>query len=182
MWNQYRLTFLLLLALGGSRLASSQMNKPEENRSKPSTTVVFVCEHGAALSVVSAAYFNKIAREKHLTLHAIARGTDPQKDISVSARKGLNSDGVAFETKRPQRLSTKDATHALRIVAFCRLPAGYSALAHVETWKDVPPTGTNYGLARDAILDHLRELIRTLEADQVSRGRVTGQIPNIPTI
>jgi len=119
------------------------------------------------LSVVAAAYFNKIAREKHLNQHAVARGTVPQKDISVSAREGLHSDGVAFETKRPQRLSRRDATHALRIVAFCPLPAGYSALAPVETWKNVPPTGTNYGLARDAILNHLRELIRTLEADHV---------------
>jgi arsenate reductase len=171
MWNQYRSTILLVLAIGGSRIASPQMNRPEENRSKQSATVVFVCEHGAALSVVSAAYLNKIAREEHLNLHAIARGTDPQKDIAVSAREGLNSDGVAFETKRPRKLSTKDATHARRIVAFCPLPAGYSALAPVETWKDVPPTGTNYVLARDAILNHLRELIRPLEPNHVSVGK-----------
>ena len=45
-----------------------------------------MCEHGAALSVVAAAYFNKMAREEHLNMHAIARGTEPQKDVAGSAR------------------------------------------------------------------------------------------------
>ena len=125
--------------------------------------IVFVCEHGAALSVVSAAYFNKLAREQHLDVYAIARGTTPQKDISVSARAGLQADEVRFELKRPLALSRNDAAGALRIVAFTPIPAEYSKLAPVETWGDVPPTGENYGLARDAILKHLRELIRELK-------------------
>jgi len=88
--------------------------------------VVFVCEHGAALSVVSAAYFNKLALERHLNLRAIARGIIPQKDIAVSAREGLRADGVAFETKRPRALTRSDVAHALRIVTFAPLPAKYS--------------------------------------------------------
>jgi protein-tyrosine-phosphatase len=127
--------------------------------------IVFVCEHGAALSVVSAAYFNKIAKEERLNLHAIARGTGPQEDISVTARAGLDSDGVPFETKRPQRLSSKDAAGARRIVTFTSLPARFSALAPVEIWNDVPPTSANYGRSRDAILTHLRELIRELKSE-----------------
>jgi arsenate reductase (thioredoxin) len=127
--------------------------------------IVFVCEHGAALSVVSAAYFNKLAREQGLNLHAIARGTAPQKDIAVSARDGLKADGVLSDTKRPQALSPKDAAQAVRIVAFCPLPARYSRMAPVETWNDVPPTGANYGLARDAILKHVKELMEQLKLE-----------------
>jgi hypothetical protein len=117
------------------------------------------------LSVVSAAYFNKLAHEQHLNVHAVARGTTPQKNIAVSARDGLKSDGVHSEIKSPQVLSREDVAHALRIVAFCPLPRKYSQMAPVEAWNDVPATSANYGLSRDAILKHVRELIRRLKMD-----------------
>ena len=156
----------LLLFVAGSialpKIAGSQDSAERQQ-------IVFVCEHGAALSVVSAAYFNKLAGEQHLNLHAIARGATPQKDIAVSARDGLKGDGVLSETRQPQSLSQKDVAHALRVVAFCPLPRKYSRMAPVETWNDVPATGVNYGLARDAILRHLRELIRELKSGDDKR-------------
>jgi arsenate reductase len=36
--------------------------------------VVFVCEHGAAKSVIAAAYFNKLAKERNLPYEAVCRG------------------------------------------------------------------------------------------------------------
>lgn len=164
MRNRVGLTLFVLALTAWPEIAGSQSTSAEGGSIYPSQ-IVFVCEHGAALSVVSAAYFNMLAREQHLNLHAVARGTTPQRDIAVSARDGLKADGVPSEMKRPQALSQKDAAHALRIVAFCRLPAKYSRMAPVETWDDVPPPSANYGLARDAILKHVRELIRQLEPE-----------------
>ena len=155
---------VLVLVIAVAEAAKCQMKKPSGDGSKGKSQIVFVCEHGAALSVVSAAYFNKIAKERHLDLHAVARGTEPQKDLSVSARQGLNADKVPFETNRPQRLSSKDAMHARRILAFCPLPQKYHTFAPVETWHDVPPTSENYVRARDAILTHLQRLIQQLES------------------
>jgi arsenate reductase len=147
---------------------TNAQGRSTERRSVQRSQVVFVCEHGAALSVVSAAYFNKLARERHLNVRAIARGTTPQKDISVSARAGLKADGVTSDTKRPKALSPKDASQALRIVAFLPLPAEYSKMGPVQTWDDVPPTSANYAAARDAILRHLKELFGELtQSDQV---------------
>jgi arsenate reductase len=145
-------------------IAGSQ-SRGAEGRGMERSQIVFVCEHGAALSVVSAAYFNKLAREWHLNLHAIARGTAPQRDIAVSAREGLKADGVPFATKRPQPLSRNDAAHALRIVAFTPLPARFSRVAPVQTWEDVPPTSANYGRARDAIVKHIKTLLSDLQPD-----------------
>src|SRR5580765_5093315 len=142
---------------------SNSQSRNEQGQRMQRSQVVFVCEHGAALSVVSAAYFNKLALEHHLNLRAIARGTIPQEDIAVSAREGLRADGVAFETKRPRALTRSDVAHALRIVTFAPLPAKYSKVAPVQTWTDVPPTSANYGLARDAILKHVKDLLRELE-------------------
>jgi protein-tyrosine-phosphatase len=169
MWNQFGLAFFVVLALGLSTSMNSQTPQPTGARSQQSIRVVFVCEHGAALSVVSAAYFNKIAKEEHLNLLAVARGTEPQKEVSVSARMGLKSDGIPFESTHPQRLSTKDAAQARQIVTFCPLPAKYSKLAPVEAWSDVPLPSANYGRARDAILSHLRQLIGRLKSEGTAR-------------
>ncbi len=153
---------LVVTALFSWPESAYSQGRSAEGRSMKNSQIVFVCEHGAALSVVSAAYFNKLAREQNLNVRAIARGTTPQKDISVSARAGLKADGVTLDTKRPKALSPQDAAHALRIVAFLPLPAKYSKMAPVQTWDDVPPTGANYSAARDAILKHLKELLSEL--------------------
>jgi hypothetical protein len=71
-----QLSVLLLTLIGWSMSAKSQMKSSAGSQQGHSSQVVFVCEHGAALSVVSAAYFNKIAKEEHLNFHAIARGTE----------------------------------------------------------------------------------------------------------
>ena len=60
--------------------------------------VVFVCEHGAAKSVVATAYFNKLAAERGLPFRATFRGTAPQDNLSVRAVEGLKADGVAVPT------------------------------------------------------------------------------------
>lgn len=159
------LLFIVLMLLMWSGTLKAQNKGGTPDNTKRNTKVVFVCEHGAALSLVSAAYFNKIAREQHLNLYAVARGTTPQKDLSVSASQGLKGDGVPFETARPRALSSKDVAHARRIVTFVAIPARYSKAAPVDTWDDVPPTGANYALARDAILRHLTVLIRQLQAE-----------------
>ena len=48
------------------------MTAPE---SKPAGTILFVCEHGSAKSVVAAAHFNQIATARGLPFRAISRGT-----------------------------------------------------------------------------------------------------------
>ncbi|MGC2744311.1 MAG: hypothetical protein WA672_14055 [Candidatus Angelobacter sp.] len=149
---------LIVASILGPGVAGSQSHRAKGNIAHR-TRVVFVCEHGAALSVVSAAYFNKLAQQRHLDLHAVARGTTPQKDLAVSAREGLERDGITFDGKRPQALSQEDLAGAILIVAFTPIPSRFSQTTPVETWSDVPPTGANYDLAREAILRHVRELI-----------------------
>ena len=63
---------LLWLVVGSPCLLPSQTPHLSVANSHAPSKVLFVCEHGAALSIVSAAYFNKIAREEHLPFQAIS--------------------------------------------------------------------------------------------------------------
>ena len=64
--------------------------------------IVFVCEHGAAKSLIATAYFNKMAAERRLSARATFRGVDPQDDLSVRAVAGLKKDGFTIPAARPR--------------------------------------------------------------------------------
>jgi protein-tyrosine-phosphatase len=84
--------------------------------------IIFVCEHGAAKSIIAATYFNQFARERGLPLHAIARGTHPDSELSPSAVTGLLQDGLTPTESVPENLSRKDLESAHKIISFCELP------------------------------------------------------------
>ena len=126
------------------------------------SVVVFVCEHGAAKSVIAAAYFNKLASETDLKSRAIARGTNPDDELSPSAIAGLREDGLTPAVSVPQKLSMEDAESAQRIISFCELPEGYQQKAIIEQWDGIPPVSENYEKARDVILEKLKALIKEL--------------------
>jgi protein-tyrosine-phosphatase len=136
----------------------------------PPKTVVFLCEHGAAKSVIAAAYFNQLAAERHLPFHAIARGTTPQEELSQSAVAGLKKDHVAFPNDKPKLLSQPDARKAVRVVAFCPVPDSLAKSKRVERF-DVPAPADGYDKSRDEILKHVRELIDQLAATPARSGR-----------
>ncbi|MGH9884833.1 MAG: hypothetical protein ACREBE_04860 [bacterium] len=133
------------------------------------TDVVFVCEHGAAKSVVASEYFNKLAAERGITARAIARGADPQADLSVSAVKGLKADGLPPKLAAPHPLTAAEVRSSARIVAFdCEQPT-MKALKSMDTcWDDVPNVSDDYARARDAIRAHVATMIDQMLASPKS--------------
>jgi protein-tyrosine-phosphatase len=124
--------------------------------------VVFVCEHGAAKSLIATAYFNKLAAERGLAARATFRGVDPQDALSVRAVAGLKDDGLPVPNARPTAISDADVTAATHIFAIgCSLPAGAAQSGKANSWDDVPDD-QGYGPMRDAIVRHVRALIGTL--------------------
>ena len=136
---------------------------------KPATAapaIVFVCEHGAAKSVIATAYFNKLAAERGLPYRAEFRGTDPQEALSVRAVAGLKADGVAIPPGAPTAIGAADITRATHIFAIgCTLPAGAASSGKAKDWSDVPDD-KGYEGQRDAIVRHVKELL-----DELQRGK-----------
>ena len=124
--------------------------------------IVFVCEHGAAKSIIAATYFKKLAEENNLDIRAVARGTHPDEELSPKTVAGLGEDGLIPTASVPQRLSMHEIESAQSIVSFCELPEEYQNKVRVERWNDVPPVSENYEKSRDAIITHLNQLINTL--------------------
>lgn len=122
-------------------------------------TVLFVCEHGAAKSVIATAYFNKLAAEHGLTVRATYRGVNPQAELSASTLKGLKDDGFDVPVEKPSLISQADVDDASVIFAIgCTLPSQAIASGKSGTWDDVPDD-KGYGPMRDAIKRHVEQLI-----------------------
>lgn len=125
--------------------------------------VVFVCEHGAAKSVIATAYFNKLAAERGLPHRATFRGTSPQDDLSVRAVAGLKADAVAVPSGKPSAISDKDVADATHIFAIgCTLPEKATRSGKTSNWSDVPDD-QGYGPMRDAIVRHVKQLLDDLQ-------------------
>jgi protein-tyrosine-phosphatase len=149
-------------------VAISVVGVEAQTTAKPTQSapaIVFVCEHGAAKSVIATAYFNKMAAERGLPYRAEFRGTDPQEALSVRAIAGLKADGVAIPPGTPTAIGAADIARATHIFAIgCTLPAAAVSSGKSKDWTDVPDD-QGYEAQRNAIVKHVKELL-----DELQRG------------
>jgi arsenate reductase (thioredoxin) len=154
-----RKLFLFCLAL------NLQVGFPQTLGQKPE--VVFVCEHGAAKSIIAAAEFNKLAGERGLPHRAIARGTRPAGTFSRVAVEGLHKDGLREPKGKPQIATECDLKTAERVVTLgCKLPDQVGQMPKPTNWNDISSPSQGYSAARADIARHVQQLV-----DELSRER-----------
>jgi hypothetical protein len=148
-------------------LAKGLRSALDTQQTAQAARVVFVCEHGAAKSVIAAEYFNKLAAERGLLQRAVARGTAPDQQFNSATVAGLKRDGFAGPTGQPRRLEPEEVLAADHVVALgVALPSGFSSSRLVQ-WNDTPSVSADYGAARDSIRGRIETLINSLLTQRV---------------
>ena len=141
------------VALAGARQATA---------TDPPLRVLFLCPHGAAKSVLGAAYFQKLATERGLRVQVDARGTEPDPAVSPAVAQLLRDQGFAVPVETPRAVTPTETAAADIVVSMgCKLdgfPAPRRAIRH---W-DVPGPGENLPASSDAIRRHVRDLVDEL--------------------
>jgi len=150
---------ILMFSLSIAGKAQGAINETEQT-----PVIIFICEHGAAKSIVSAAYFNKLATERHLNFRAIARGTNPDKVISPKVQEGLQKDGLTSSEPVPKKISKAALAGARRVITFCSWPDDYAGDIRVEHWDDLLWESEDYSKSRDRILERLGRLLEELKS------------------
>jgi arsenate reductase (thioredoxin) len=145
-------------------LSANGQTQKTEKQTEQTPVVIFVCEHGAAKSILSAAIFNKLAGERGLNIRAIARGTNPDPEISPKVAAGLQSDGLEPSASAPRKISSADLIGARRVITFCALPDDYPGNIQVENWDAFLPAIEDYGGARDKLADRIGRLLDELKS------------------
>jgi arsenate reductase len=125
-------------------------------------TVLFVCLHGGAKSVIAAEYFTRLAQERGLSVGAESAGIEPYADMPAPVIDGLARDGFNVKHYVPRQLQPDWLANASRVVSFaCELP-NTSRGVPVESWDDIPMVSDGFEEARDAIVARVSRLIDEL--------------------
>ena len=128
-------------------------------------TILFLCPHNAAKSVLAAAYFDQLSRDRGLDYRAASAGTSPDAAPSPAVVALLRDEGIDVAGHRPRRLTTEDLISAQRVISLGCDPGELTGgRARVDRWDDVPPVSQDLGASRAAIKRHLDELVNELAA------------------
>jgi arsenate reductase (thioredoxin) len=126
--------------------------------------VVFVCEHGAAKSIIAKAEFERLAKANGIAVEVVSRGTIPDAEIAAGVRQGLLAGGTDLGPARPVKISTKDLHGATAVVTFGPdlaewMPKGVKTL----DWSATPSPSKDYREARDYIRKQVEGLVGELK-------------------
>jgi len=144
----------LLLTLGDA--------SPDAAQAKPAPTVLFMCPHGAAKSLMASAYFQKVAKERGLNVRVDSAGTDPDPQLSKGVVAHLEKHGYAIPIEKPRAATAADMRSADIVISMgcdlSKLPAPKGVVKH---WK-VPDFSADFNAAEQAIRDQVNQLVEEL--------------------
>jgi protein-tyrosine-phosphatase len=143
-------------------LARGLRSALDTQKSAQVARVLFVCEHGAAKSVIAAAYFNKLAAERGIDFQAAAAGMSPDPQFNAATIAGLRADGFPPLSGRPRLVESDDVLSAKRVITMgATLPVTFTSVRPTE-WNDTPSVSADYSAARDSIKAHVEALLAEL--------------------
>ena len=128
----------------------------------PAHTILFLCPHNAAKSVIAAAYFDRLARERSLDYRAASAGTSPDAAPSPAVVAMLREEGIDVAGYRPRRVTTENLTSAHRVISLGCDPDDLDGDVRLDRWDDVPPASQDLIASRAAIERHLDRLVDEL--------------------
>jgi arsenate reductase len=166
--RRFRAASLLLVWIVALSVGTVQ----DQNRVQPSSqaaTVLFMCPHGAAKSVLASAYFQREAKARGLNVRVVSAGTDPDAQVSPAVARHLKKTGYEMPVAKPRRTTADDMALADVVISIgCDLkdlPAPRGAL---QKWDDVPALSEDFARADEAIrrrvADLVEELVRTAQS------------------
>jgi hypothetical protein len=141
--------------------------------------VVFVCRNGVAMSVWSAAYFNRLAAARDLRERAIARASIPSfTEVPANMAVALALDRFRVAGYRPRVISADDVRGAELVVAIdTELPRDVGpSSSPTEVWDGFPPMREKYFVSREVLKARVEALVErlagrdALDASAAARG------------
>jgi arsenate reductase len=126
-------------------------------------TILFLCPHHAAKSVIAQAYFNRLAQQKNLPFTADSAGTEPDAMVSPAVADMLLTEGMDVRAHQPRRVTAAELDQAARVISIgCALSDLEIAPERVESWDDVPMVSQDLSGSSAAILRHVAALVEEL--------------------
>ena len=139
--------------------------------SKP-LTVLFMCPHGAAKSVLASAYFQRAAKERGLNVRVESAGTDPDPAVAAAVAAHLTKNGYAIPIATPTKVTPAQLASADVVISMgCDLTGFPTPKGRVVRWDEVPGPSENFAAADEAIRKRVTQLIEELVSAAAPRKK-----------
>ena len=126
-------------------------------------TVLFMCPHGAAKSVLASTYFERLAKERGLNVRVESAGTDPDPTVSHAVAAHLKRQGYPAPGSNPRKVNSKDFQSADVVISIgCDLSGLGEPRGKLVRWDEVPPLSEGFARADEAIRKRVSEPIEEL--------------------
>ena len=131
------------------------------------TSILFLCPHNVAKSVIAAAYFNQQAAATGLQWRAASAGTEPSDTMSADVIAMMRAEGFDVSQHQPRFPTPAEWQFTSRFVSIgCEPDELRLAARPVEYWTDVPMISQDPSGAREAIRRHVMQLVTELRTAQ----------------
>lgn len=129
-------------------------------------SILFLCPHNAAKSLLAVADFDRLAAASGLPFRAGSAGTEPAASPAPAVVSALRAESIDVSGYQPRSVTEADMAGAHRIISIGCDPDDLPRWpGPVERWDDVPLVSENLAAARRAIQRRLKVLVDDLAAE-----------------
>ena len=159
-------TFALATAIGLALTAKASTSSPQvqdNSASKKPPTILFMCPHGAAKSVLASAYFQRLAKERGLNVRVESAGTEPDPAVSPAVAAHLTRQGYTVPVAKPRKVTTDELAAADVVISIgCDISGVPAPRGQLQRWDEVPPLSKDFAVADEAIRKRVAALVEEL--------------------
>jgi arsenate reductase (thioredoxin) len=161
--STHRIVIVTTIVAGAVMATSLHAQTRDDSAPLETPTVLFMCPHGAAKSVLASAYFERMAKERGLNVRVESAGTDPDPTVSPAVAAHLKRQGYPVPEANPRQVTGKDFESADVVISIgCDLSGLQEPRGKLLRWDDVPPPSEDFARADEAIRKRVTDLIEEL--------------------
>ena len=146
-------------------------------------TILFLCPHNAAKSIMAEAYFNHRVQQDGLPFLADSAGTEPSEHIWPTVIGLLQHEGIPLTSQIPRKVTRNDILDAFQVISLgCALEEVEGLPRQFIPWEDIPLASTDLLASWMAIRHHVDQLIADLaHATKQTPSETTASLINRKT-
>lgn len=142
-----------------------QQGRAATSSAQKQPTILFMCPHGAAKSVLASAYFQRLAKERGLNVRVDSAGTEPDPTVSPAVASHLKRQGYRIPVAKPRKATAEEVTAADVVISIgCDLSGLPAPHGQLQRWDEVPALSEDFGAADEAIRKRVVALVEELLA------------------
>lgn len=156
----------VVVVVAVSRMRADADDGDDRAAAARTPSVLFMCPHGAAKSVLASAYFKQLAAERGLRVIVNAAGTEPAPAVSPAVAARLEQQGLAVPVSKPRTVTAADVADADFVISIGCDTSKLPPTEKLRRWDDVPDTSADFAAADQAIRAKAQALV-----EEISRLR-----------